>query len=288
MMKLLLAGSALAALAAHAPAHAQNTSCGWDNSTLSYRGTDAEQTICLLRKVEIGGRLRNQSIPAGLLSRVGRAYAPAEGEIERAIDLLPPAQRSHFREGRARPVSATSAGHPARYFVIHDTSTPYLRDLPFPADLDGDARINRLTGYLGPNAKAHYFVNRRGEIGVGHDFAVPWRATKVELRVAGAPSRGRFLHIELVQPRRRDPAAGGPDNDRLAPQPGFSDRQYRVLAALYVLASARARRWLIPGFHAAIDAGIPGAHDDPQNFDIARFAAEVDSVLAGPASPRGG
>ena len=53
-----------------------------------------------------------------------------------------------------------------------------------------------------------------------------------------------------------------------------------MLAALYVYVSARAGRWLIPGFHATVDAGIPDAHDDPQNFELERFAAELEALVS--------
>lgn len=277
LRKSLIALLLTAAIAV--PAAAQQTDCGWSNGALSFRGTAREQATCLLRKVLIGGRSTPQAVPPALLGRIGESWIASAADTNKAIAALPAGARAHFRSNLALPVSRTEAGRAARYFVIHDTSTPYLRDRPFPTDLDGDPAVNRLNGYLGPNAKAHYFVNRRGEIGVGHDFSVPWRATKLELQVAGAPSRGLFLHIELVQPRRRDPAAGGPDNDRLSPEPGFGAAQYRTLATLYVLASARAGRWLTPAFHATVDAAIPGGHDDPQNFDLSRFAAEVEALV---------
>ena len=37
--------------------------------------------------------------------------------------------------------------------------------------------------------------------------------------------------------------------------------------------------WLIPAFHAAIDEGLPDAHDDPQNFDLPAFDAAVTRHL---------
>jgi hypothetical protein len=43
--------------------------------------------------------------------------------------------------------------------------------------------------------------------------------------------------------------------------------------------------WLIPAFHAAVDAGIPEAHDDPQNFDLARWAERLRTLLAELQSP---
>ena len=79
------------------------------------------------------------------------------------------------------------------------------------------------------------------------------------------------------------PTKEGADNrgQTEGPKPGFSKAQYRMLAALYVYASARAGHWLIPAFHATVDAGIPDAHDDPQNFELKQFAAELEKLLKG-------
>src|SRR5262249_8764576 len=89
--------------------------------------------------------------------------------------------------------------------------------------------------------------------------------------------RGRFIHIENVQPRR-SLAGGPPGNDIVAPAPGFTDPQLRRLALLYIVASVRAGRGLIPAQHCVMDSGIPDGHDDPQNFDLARWAAFVDDT----------
>ena len=97
--------------------------------------------------------------------------------------------------------------------------------------------------------------------------------------MVGLPAKGRFLHVETVQPRRYAPGSHWL-GDTLAPDPGFSDAQYRMLAALYVYSSARAGSWLIPAQHATIDAGIPEGHDDPQNFNPARFAAEIEKLVS--------
>ena len=61
-------------------------------------------------------------------------------------------------------------------------------------------------------------------------------------------------------------------NDFQAPVPGFTPAQYDALALVYVVASVRAGRWLIPAFHAVIDEGIRNKHDDPQNFELQAFA----------------
>ncbi|MGB6889937.1 MAG: hypothetical protein WBE25_00465, partial [Xanthobacteraceae bacterium] len=47
---------------------------------------------------------------------------------------------------------------------------------------------------------------------------------------------------------------------------------------LYTIASVRRGNWLIPVFHAAIDAEIPNGHDDPLNFDIDSFANSLDRL----------
>ena len=73
----------------------------------------------------------------------------------------------------------------------------------------------------------------------------------------------------------------GRRNDALAPTPGFSDVQYDRLALIYAIASVRAGRWLIPAFHVAINSGIRGGHDDPQNFDVAAFAAGIERLANG-------
>lgn len=95
----------------------------------------------------------------------------------------------------------------------------------------------------------------------------------------GRPAKGLFLHVELLQPRRRDPA-GGPNNDAIAPTPGFTAQQYDKLALLYAMASARAGTWLIPAYHAALDDGLADGHDDPQHFDLTAFVAALTTLRA--------
>ncbi len=127
-----------------------------------------------------------------------------------------------------------------------------------------------------PEAVAHIFLNRKGETYVGHKFSVPWRATRLESKKVGVPSKGLILHVENIQPRAPHPSQ--PDGN--APDPGLSAIQYERLALLYLVASFRAGSGLIPAFHAALDEGIPGAHDDPQNFDLATFDSAIGNILA--------
>jgi hypothetical protein len=169
----------------------------------------------------------------------------------------------------------------ATYFVIHDTSTPNYGNLPWPRNVDEDAKINNLRRYQCDNdiERAHVFINRGGAIMVAHDFAVPWRATKFEMATNfDGALKGLFLHTEMIQPRRRDAKFRG-RNDFLAPQPGFTTAQYDALALVYVIASARAGFWMIPAFHAVLDEGIRNKHDDPQNFELAAFTTSLKRLL---------
>jgi hypothetical protein len=257
--------------------------CAFDIPTLSFAGTPIEQAECLMQKVRRGGELRPQRLPALFRGLLETAGSPSPAQAAAALAAFSEPYRSWAAERAQLPASQTEAGVPLAYFVIHDTSMPFLGERPFPADLDRDAEVNDLNVYVQPEPVAHIFLNRAGQIWPGHDLSRPWRATKLETRVAGVPARGRFVHIELVQPRRHAPGSTSL-SDTLAPRPGFSQEQYRLLAALYVHASARAGQWLIPSQHATLDAGMEDAHDDPQNFDVSRFAEELAALL--PAQER--
>jgi hypothetical protein len=242
--------------------------CNFDTKTLQFAGTPIEQAQCLLRPVGPGGvGASKEQLPSTLTAIIGQ---PIDIDLDKLSKEL---RRDGIPLPATTPVSETPDHIRAIYFVIHDTSSPYLGEQTFPAHFDRNARFNDVREFLGKDAVAHLFNDRRGHVVVGHDLEVGWRATKLE-RILGERVRGRFLHVENLQPRRSDPA-GPPRNDRIAPVPGFSDSQYRTLALLYVLASARAGTWMIPAFHANIDRGIAEAHDDPQNFDLFSFDRQL-------------
>ena len=256
--------------------------CGFNTDSLSFTGSPLQQAECLTRPVREWGHLgpRRDALPAALADRIaGTVPVPPRAALTALINATGLAQRlaedvagevSHARDG--------DGGAPmARYFVIHDTSGP--RFGTFPPDLDGNVKINNLERFNCPDGSeiAHAFINRHGAVFVGHDFGVPWRATKFERALGfGTSLKGLFLHVELIQPRRRTRHG----RDILAPTPGFSDPQYQFLALLYTIASVRAGAWLIPAFHAVIDGDLRGGHDDPQNFDVDAFAQALDGVAA--------
>jgi hypothetical protein len=242
--------------------------CRFDPAAMQFAGSPLDQARCLLRHVNPGGSaVEEQDLPPTLALSIGQTVSISLEKL--AAEL----RHERIPLPVATPVSETLDHHRALYFVIHDTSSPWIRSEPFPQDLNRQSRFNDVAQFLGKDAVAHLFNDREGKVTVGHDLEVGWRATKLERNI-GETVRGRFIHVENVQPRRQDLVGPSP-NDRIAPIPGFTGPQYRTLGLLYVLASARAGTWLIPAFHANIDRGIAHAHDDPQQFDLAVFDREV-------------
>ena len=169
----------------------------------------------------------------------------------------------------------------ALYFIIHDTSTPNFLEKDFPPDINHlDWKYNNLEMWL-KNPVAHIFVNRLGGSITTTPFNEPVKkgfGTKFARDFLKAEAKALQIHIELVQPRRSDLSKSA-GNDLLAPEIGFTDGQYRRLALLYLCAGVRRGSWLIPAYHSAIDAGIKGAHDDPQNFELQKFARELKKLI---------
>lgn len=257
--------------------------CRFDRELLTFAGTPEQQAECLLRKIKLQAVKEPQPLPKVIRTLLESESVPSAAMKEAAIEAFPEPYRSYAIEHANAPTSHTEEGLPLLYYVIHDTSTPFYANEPFPKRLDRDLRVNSFTPYMdGTFAKqpvAHIFLNRVGQIWAGHEFIEPWRATKLESRVIGSRARGRMVHIETVQPRRFLPGATSRGQTH-GPKPGFTREQYRMLAALYVYVSARAGRWLIPAQHNTVDAGIPEAHDDPQNFELKQFAKELERLVS--------
>ena len=252
--------------------------CRFDIAALTFAGSPGDQARCLMQLVGKRGALTGplRRLPRGLAEVLDRGRPlPDRTRVAALLDAA-----GIDIGGLGEPVSRARDGDPtaplARYFVIHDTSTPYYGDEPFPANVDRDPKVNDFAPYFPAGADpekypvAHVFLDRLGMVRIGQSLSRPWRATKLESRVIGLPAKGLFLHVETVMPRRRDPAIAG-SNDAIAPKPGFSKAQYDRLALLYIALSVRAGQWLIPAQHATIDHGLPQAHDDPQNFHLKDF-----------------
>jgi hypothetical protein len=282
-LRCLTVASIFAAFALAAPASAEEIGeCRFDRDSLTFAGTPVEQATCLLQKIGLLGERSPRPLPAVFARLLTSDTGPTPAMKEAALAAFPEPYQAFARTYAEAPVARTGSGLPTLYFVIHDTSAPFLGDAPFPRHLDTDWQVNDFVPYMngtfGKEPVAHIFLSRYGQIWAGHDFQEGWRATKLESHVIGVAARGRFVHVETFQPRRFLPGYSDRRHTE-GPTPGFSAAQYHQLAALYVYASARAGRWLIPAQHATVDAGIPDAHDDPQNFEVNRFAAEVEKLV---------
>ncbi len=267
---------------------AQNKPCEFSDKTLQFVGTPVEQARCLLRPNKIGGVLDQplKNLPKPLEELIGQAVVIKKESLRKFLtkhkidevtiggNLDEPLSRSKLPNGDLIQTI---------YFIIHDTSSPYLKDAAFPEhfDTDADWKGNDLTIWL-KQPVAHIFVNRLGDSITTTPFGETVRkgwGTKFARDFMKTPGKGLQIHIELIQPRRRDSTKANPENDLIAPFPGFTDKQYERLALLFVSASIRRGTWLIPAYHSAIDAGIKDAHDDPQNFNLAKFAGNLKTLL---------
>ena len=254
-------------------AHAGGPSCAFDKTKMEFSGTPLEQAKCLLRPVARGGVL-------------GKPLATLPQPLEKLIGQPVQINKSALQQYLSKHhIAESDIGGPltnkvtAKYFVIHDTSTPNYHEKPFPADInEASWRLNDFARWKNQPV-AHMFVNRVGQSLTWHEFSVSWRATKFESStISKEQSRGMFVHTELSQPRRADPKSFA-GNDAIAPMPGITTPQLDRLALLYVAASFEHGQWLVPGYHCAIDAGIPDGHDDPQNFDLNLWANRLELLL---------
>ncbi|HEY0426532.1 MAG TPA: hypothetical protein VGC76_01875 [Pyrinomonadaceae bacterium] len=270
------------------PIKAQNKPCEFNSQTLQFAGTPVEQARCLLRPNKIGGVLGDElkSLPKPLGKLIGqrveikkenlRKYLLANKFDENTLGGSLDDRLSKAKLPNGEEIAAL-------YFIIHDASYPYLADAPFPENFNTDKNWNgnKLEIWL-KQPVAHIFVNRLGESLTTTPFAETvekgW-GTKFARDILKVDAKGLQLHIELIQPRRRDVKNPNPENDLIAPFPGFTDEQYAKLALLYVCASLRRGTWLIPAYHSAIDAGIKDAHDDPQNFELEKFAKKLKKLI---------
>lgn len=267
---------------------AQNTPCKVDQNTNLFVGTPVEQALCLLRPNKIGGVLDHElkKLPGPLERIVGQKIVVNKASLRKYLN------EHHIDEGSLggsldQPLVTAKLPNgqeiQALYFIIHDTSWPYLMDEPFPPDFNTNAdwKGNKIEVWIN-NPVAHIFVNRLGESVTTTPFNESVRkgwGTKFARDVLKKDAKGLEIHIELIEPRRRDPSNANPENDRFAPNPGFTNAQYDRLALLYLSVSIRRGSWLIPAYHSAIDAGIKDAHDDPQNFKLKKFAKSVKKLL---------
>lgn len=262
--------------------------CVFDASTRSFKGSKQVQAQCLTREVKQGAALGNPTITEFLTDLLASS-PPGVADVKSFID-----KQGIEESDLGGPLNKTIG---ARYFIIHDTSTPNCSDKnvgkkacptlgQFPPNLnDADWVVNQ--GFLAhpkkyPNRLAHAFTNRVGDSITEVDFEEQITTTKFEKCFDGPQKRKLFIGVENIQPRLgrpNIPEAGKKLNDLVAPAPGFSDKQYDRLALLYIAASSRHGEWLLLAHHAVLDHYFADGHDDPQNFNMEKLSAAVSKAL---------
>jgi hypothetical protein len=184
--------------------------CAFNPDMLSFAGGPEQQATCLVRPVGPWAKLGPllESLPPALAARVGRSAAIDRVAVAALLARL--GVEKELTDFLLYPISRAQDDDPfapaARYFVIHDTSGPKFSAGSWPDNIDDNVAINNLGRYRCADAHeiAHVVINRAGAMLIGHDFSVPWRATKFERAARfGTALKGLFLHVELIQPRRR-------------------------------------------------------------------------------------
>ena len=236
--------------------------------------TPVEQAKCLLRPVKKFGNLGQplSELPAPLGTLIGQ---PTETSVtlERLKQFLAAKGIAETDVGGSLSVKLLKA----KYLVIHDTSD-FLESNEFPSNInDADFSINKLSHRVSKKV-CHIYINRVGDSATAVVFESTAPPTGTKFGLCHSAQRREFLHIENIQPRIRDRSVSF-KNDALAPEPGFSDAQLERLALVYVVASVRAGKWLIPSYHSPIDLGYPDAHDDPQNFNLQTWATKLQQLI---------
>jgi hypothetical protein len=253
--------------------------CKFDTSSLRFKGTPAEQTICLMRFVKFKGAGSTiQPIPDILQSRVGTATDITIDQLKGCLT----AANVELASVGGNP-TVTAATQKLTYFVLHDTSSPEITEnLGFPPNINDAAWSgNKITsGHSDLAGKVSFIVNRAGQsrttTPLGEARSKP--ATKLEMRSQVSAARAFFVHVESIMPRLRPAGSWG----YISPSPAFTDAMLERLAWLYVVSSVRAGHWLIPAQHFNIDSDLfPGVdvHDDPQDFDLPKWGEQLAKVV---------
>ncbi|MCA2684817.1 MAG: hypothetical protein IM504_00970 [Microcystis sp. M038S2] len=254
-----------------------------------------DQAKCLLRQPKIFGNVGPTltSLPVPFDQLLTRPTIDISKEQLRRYLQAQGINEADIGGSLDKPVSRTnnnnSSAELARYFIIHDTSTPNFGNANFPNNINQSSwEFNNFNKYgSGEKSPAHIIINRVGESVTRKDFNIPWRSTKRESdQFCGVNKcKGLFLAVELVQPRKCQPNSGQTQcspptkNDAKSPDPGFTKAQLDRLAVVYIAASVRRGKWLIPAFHVVLDQIVLGGHDDPQNFNLDQWSNQLNDIL---------
>src|SRR6188472_1947453 len=110
------------------------TRCQFNAATQQFSGTPVDQVRCLLRRVRVVGNVDDQpaQIPDKLLAIVGQPVTVTREQLEGYL-AFKGISADDIGGKLNKPVSTTSKGTKASYFVIHDTSDE-VAGSSFPAE----------------------------------------------------------------------------------------------------------------------------------------------------------
>lgn len=251
--------------------------CYWDVGTLQFSGDAVRQALCLTPTVRANGFVERteDALPATLDELVGRDFDFSNEAVEAYVSGH--GLREEEVGGPLRLRVSRARGESAIFFVIHDSDGPDFGTRSFTPDIDVSPHINNLRQF---GRRWHVLIGRDGSSTTLIDFFQPLRSTYFEARDAGAKAKGRFLHVGLIQPVRSNADDSVKTHNSLIPQPAFTQDQYRKLAQVYVVASSRAGRWLIPAYAATLNkyGNAPVFMGGPKGFDLTEWANALRSV----------
>ncbi|MCC9019767.1 hypothetical protein [Flavobacterium lipolyticum] len=258
---------------------AQIPSEEFDKTKMEYKGSKSMQAKMLMRHVDIWGKINEKEakLDVTYLELLNSSIGITKEQLQKHLHSKN-ITNNEIGGDINSPISHIIVGNKkvfAKYFVIHDVSSPVYKT-DFPTNINDESwsfnNVNKWSKKV-----THVYLTRTGKSKTVADFSEGLRATKFELKILGVPSRGLYVHIELVQPRVYPP--GNIKNAPVAPKPGFTNAQYEKLALLYICSSFRKGEWLVPAFHANIDQNLNDSHDDPQNFETQKFTDNVLKIL---------
>jgi hypothetical protein len=161
----------------------------------------------------------------------------------------------------------------AKYFVIHDTSTPNYLDQPFPTNINTATWSHNGLERWRQRPVAHVFVNRLGQSIAPHAWVASQRATKLEVRVLGekaaacSSTPNRFSHVNAIRKGREKRCHCSRAN--------FTDAQLDPVGVGFMPPPASSMRLDDTRISCLRGRRLPDAHDDPQNFDLALWAKRL-------------
>jgi Putative peptidoglycan binding domain len=246
--------------------------CPFDSTTMQFRGNTLQQAQCLLRLPKRYGHV--DDTPAKIPPKLTAILSNPDmigftKEMLRKVLAKRGVLEANIGGSLDKPVSQNNNNNPAKYFAIHDTSTPLSNAQEFDPDFINTNKWSGNNLNTLPNA-THVYIARNGLTKTDNPYQEAVDATKFEKSNLHI---GLFLHHELVQPRHK---INGIDVE--SPDPGFTPIQYELLALCYLAASLRRGKWLIPAFHCVIDLEV-GDHDDPQRFDLVMWDNAIATIL---------